>query len=221
VVGTYLYLKEKRVDDIFIAQVDRIGAQLEHIKNALVEHPIIVQKQSAEPNDQDIYEERDVTLRWGPQMLRERWFTYMDGVYERASDKAQKFMTDNLKRLNDEYNDGIMVDQKDIDKEKDKTKQEEMKKEKLLREDMKKNIPLLEAAWKDHKDWPKPRWNSQVPGTPDGTPTQSSDATATPTPEATPSSTLLETLSFTLSSTPLPTPSSKSNATPTPTHAPA
>jgi hypothetical protein len=80
----------------------------------------------------------------------------MDNVYTRADEKAQKFMTENLKRLNNEYDNSKMIKQDVIDNEKDDNKREDLKSEKLLRENMKDYIPKLEAEWKKVKDWDKP-----------------------------------------------------------------
>jgi hypothetical protein len=48
VVGAYIYLKEKNVNNIFIAQVDRIGAQLEHLENALATQPRTMEKKGSD-----------------------------------------------------------------------------------------------------------------------------------------------------------------------------
>jgi hypothetical protein len=138
VLGAYLYMKEKNIDDIFVAQVDRIGAQLEHIENALTVNPRKMVKKAGG--------KRTVILnKWVPQKLKEKRFVYMDDVYEFADKKAQDFMKDNLARLKTEYNDGKLIQDADIKKEKDKDKQNELKLEKKLREDMKDYIPKLEA----------------------------------------------------------------------------
>lgn len=164
VVGAYLYLKEEKVDKIFVAQVDRIGAQLEHLENALAKTPRTVMRKEKEPNAQGIVEDRPVTYnKWESQKLKEKWFAYMDGVYKNADKKAQEFMKVNLERLNNEYDNKKMIDQKDVDKEKSKDKQTEMKNEKKLRENMKDYIPKLEAAWKNAKNWSKPKWNAKKP----------------------------------------------------------
>ncbi|KAH7385735.1 hypothetical protein BKA66DRAFT_461898 [Pyrenochaeta sp. MPI-SDFR-AT-0127] len=163
VVGTFLYMKEKRVNDIFIAQVDRIGYQLENIENALAKNPRTVERKYSEPDENGNYK-RVVTFRnWEPQKLKEKWFEYMDKVYEKANKKGQDFMRENLKRLNDEYNNGKLIKQADVDKERDKDKQNELKVEKQLRDDMKDYISKLEAKWAAAKDWPKPKWNAQAP----------------------------------------------------------
>lgn len=161
VVGVYLYMKEKKVNDIFIDQVNRIGAQLEHIENALAKSPRTVERETAEPDENNVYQKRTVTFnKWTPLKLKEKWFAYMDSVYENANKKGQDFMKDNIKRLKDEYNDGKTIKQADIDKEKNKDKQNELKLEKKVREDMKEYIPKLEAQWTKAKDWAKPKWNS-------------------------------------------------------------
>ena len=163
VVGAYLYVKEKKVNDIFVAQVDRIGAQLEHIENALAKSPRTVKRDDGKPDAQGIIRERLVTFKYVPLKLKPKWFAYMDNVYENANKKAQGFMEDNLKKLNDEYNDGRLIKQADVDKEKNKDKQNELKLEKQLRDDMKDYISKLEAQWAKTKDWSKPKWNSPAP----------------------------------------------------------
>jgi hypothetical protein len=178
VVGAFIYLKEKKVDDIFVAQVDRIGAQLEHLETAL----------STQPREMDKGKGADKhTVKfalWQPQKLKEKWFAYMDDVYTKADKKAQDFMTDNIKRLNDEYDKKKMIDQKDIDKEKNDEKRNEMKLEKDLRKAMEDNIPKLEAEWKKVKDWTKPKWNGGTPAIPAVLPAPS--PTPSPAPEAIP-----------------------------------
>ncbi|KAF2463814.1 uncharacterized protein BDR25DRAFT_362485 [Lindgomyces ingoldianus] len=157
VVGAYLYMKEKKVDEIFVAQVDRIGAQLEYIENALAKNPKTVEREG-EMDGQGQIETRIVTFdKWVPQKLKEKWFAYMDNVYANANKKGQDFMKDNLKRLNDEYNDKKLIKQADVDREKNKERQNELKLEKKLREDMKDYIPKLEAQWAKAKNWPKPK----------------------------------------------------------------
>lgn len=152
IVGAYIYLKEKRVNTIFVNQVNRIGQQLENIERALPNNPRIVEKTRPE---------RTVTYAaWKYLNLRKKWFEHMNEVYERANNKAQDFMNINMKRLKEEYNDGKMLKQSDIDKEKDKDKREAMGLEKDLREAMKVYIDKLEKEWSKVKDWPKPKWNT-------------------------------------------------------------
>lgn len=59
-----------------------------------------------------------------------------------------------------EYNDGKILKQADVDKEKDPKKKAELTKEKDLREAMKPNIDLLEKEWSKRKDWPRSKWNT-------------------------------------------------------------
>ena len=164
VIGVYLYMKETKINDIFSAQVDRIGIQLENIENSLMKSPRTMEKDASEPDDQNMYRTRIVTFaKWVPQDLKGKWFDYMDNVYENANKKGQAFMKDNLGRLNDEYNDSKMITQSEVDKEKDKDKQEKLKLDKQLREDMKGYIGQLEAQWAKANAWPKPKWNSKAP----------------------------------------------------------
>jgi hypothetical protein len=167
VVGAYLYMKDEKVDKIFVAQVDRIGAQLENIENALAETPITIKKQDEMPNEQGILEVKEVILnKWERLNLKKEWFTYMDGVYIRANNKAQDYMTENFRRLDAEYKDKKIIDEKEIDKEKDKDKQKIMREERALRVNMKEYIKKLKEEWEKTKNWPKPNWNSQAPGNP-------------------------------------------------------
>ncbi|KAF1995484.1 hypothetical protein P154DRAFT_526287, partial [Amniculicola lignicola CBS 123094] len=88
----------------------------------------------------------------------------MDEVYGRAHEKAIKFMDINIKRFKDEYPEGKLIKQSDVDKEKDKKKKDEMIEEKKVREDMKESIPKVETEWNKANTWPKPKWNAQTPG---------------------------------------------------------
>jgi len=160
VIGAFLYMKEDKINKIFIDQVDRIGAQLEHLENALAENPRKV-KRTTKKEDGKV-EDRIVTFdKWEPQNLKEKWFKYMDDVTDIAIKKGQDFMKTNIARLKEEYNDKKMIDQKEIDKEKNKKKQDEKKEEKKLREDMKKYIDNLEKAWAKAKNWERPKWNAK------------------------------------------------------------
>jgi hypothetical protein len=154
-------MKETKVNKIFIDQVNRIGAQLENIENALAKTPRTVERDSATPDKTGQYKKRTVKFHgWEPQKLKEKWFAYMDDVYARANQKGEDFMKKNLARLKAEYNDKKLIKQADINKEKNKERQNELKLEKRLRDDMKEYIPKLEAQWDRAKDWPKPKWNS-------------------------------------------------------------
>ncbi|KAI8937308.1 hypothetical protein NX059_006515 [Plenodomus lindquistii] len=157
VIGAYLYLKEPRVNNIFVAQVDRIGAQLQNIENTLKVRPRSMPK--LDPT-------RIVNWSpWKPLGLKEKWFVYMNERYDTAHSKSQKFMKDNIERLNAEYNDAKLIKQADIDKVDDKKKKQALQDEKKLREDMKDIIKKLEDEWAKTKDWPRPKWNAaaQVP----------------------------------------------------------
>jgi hypothetical protein len=157
VVGAYMYMKEKTVDDIFVAQVNRMGAQLEIIENALAKAPRIMHRGGR--NDAN-KAERDVPFhKWTPLKLKEKWFVYQDDVYHRANKKGLAFMKDNLERLKKEYPDSKKIKQADVDKETTKAAKEAKAAEKKLREDMPDYITKLEAAWTKAKDWPKPKWN--------------------------------------------------------------
>lgn len=155
VVGAYLYMTDKRVNTIFVNQVNRIGEQLERLEQALPKHPRVVKKGGrGQP-------ERIVTYSpWKYLNLQKKWYVHMDEVYNRADKKAQTFMETNLKRLKDEYSDGKMLKQSDVDKEKDKDKQKTLRLEKELREAMKPYIEKLEKEWTKTKNWPKPQWNT-------------------------------------------------------------
>lgn len=162
IVGAYLYMKEDKVNRIFVAQVDRIGAQLENIENALTKSPRTVKRNDGIPDTNGIIQSRLVVYnKWEHLKLKEKWFSYMDNVYENANKKGQAFMSVNLKRLQNEYNDNKKIQQSDIDKEKNKERQTELKLEKQLRDNMSDYIPKLEAQWTKAKDWGKPKWNSQ------------------------------------------------------------
>lgn len=162
IVGAYLYFTEKKVDAIFVAQVDRIGDMLENLEKALAENPRIVEREGETVDG--VIQPRKVTFdKWQPLDLKKKWYEFMDEAYRNADEKAQKFMKKNIDRLNEEYKDRKMIDQKKVDGEKDKKKQEELKLEKKLREDMKREyIPNLEKAWAKAKDWPKPKWNENL-----------------------------------------------------------
>jgi hypothetical protein len=111
--SVFTYIRRIKVDDIFIAQVDRIGDQLEKLENAVKENPRTLKKKADQPDANLVYQERTVLFnKYEPLDLKKEWFTYMDGVYERANDKAQKFMTEYLDLLDKEYDDTKMVEGK-------------------------------------------------------------------------------------------------------------
>ncbi|KAH4055823.1 hypothetical protein HBI26_186480 [Parastagonospora nodorum] len=135
-VGTLLYMQEPEINKIFIAQVDRIGAQLENLENALQKDPRKVNKKNSRTND--VSQDHVVTFDpWQPQKLKEKWFKYMDEAYKNANSGVQEFVDDTVAKLRVEFDDARLIKQADIDKEKDKTKKEELAKEKKLREDIK------------------------------------------------------------------------------------
>ncbi|KAH7079796.1 hypothetical protein FB567DRAFT_129220 [Paraphoma chrysanthemicola] len=181
VVGAYLYFTDDRVNKIFVDQVDRIGNRLELLEAALSKNPRAAQRE----NPQRIV----MYNSWKPLKLKEKWYTYMDDVYETANNKGTKFMKDNIKRLRDEYTDAKRISQAQVDKENDKDKQKVLANEKKLRDDMPDYISKLEAAWSLAQNWPKPKWNAAanpsptpaiLPPTPSiGSPTPSADI---PTP---------------------------------------
>jgi hypothetical protein len=156
VVGAYLYLTEDKVNKIFIDQVDRIGAQLEIMEQALSKTA-----RTSDKGGRGSGPSRTVTFnKWTPLKLKEKWFAYMDDVYENANKKGQNFMKDNIKRLKDEYDDGKKITQAQVDKEKTQDEKNKKAAEKKLREDMPDYISKLEAAWLKAKDWPRPKWNA-------------------------------------------------------------
>ncbi|KAH7400509.1 hypothetical protein DE146DRAFT_780973 [Phaeosphaeria sp. MPI-PUGE-AT-0046c] len=152
VVGAYKYLTDKRVNTIFVDQVNRIGQQLERLEQALSRNPRIQSKRNPERIVQ--------YAPWKYLSLEKKWYEYMDDVYKRADKKAQELMAVNMKRLKEEYTDAKMLKQSDVDKEKDKDKREALELEKNLREAMKVYIDKLEQEWSKTKDWPKPKWNT-------------------------------------------------------------
>jgi len=152
-----MYMKDKTVDDIFVAQVDRIGKQLELLENALAKNPrIVTKKTNRVPRTVQFH-------NWVPQGLKEKWFVYMDVVYNRANKKGLDFMEDNLKRLNKEYpdKDKDKISQTEVDNEKDGKVKSGKAAERKLRQEMPGYIRNLEAAWSKAKDWPKPKWNAK------------------------------------------------------------
>ena len=156
VVGGFIYLNEKTVNTIFVNQVNRIDKQIENLERILPNYPRKMSK--TDPTTRD---KRAVTFDpWKHQSLEKKWYEYMDGVYNRANGKGVEFMNKNIKRLKDEYNDGKMLKQADVDKEKDPKKKAELTKEKDLREAMKSNIDLLEKERSKRKDWLRPKWNT-------------------------------------------------------------
>jgi hypothetical protein len=162
VVGALLYMTNNKVNQIFVNQVDRIGAQLDNIENALPKTPRTKMKKVKGADNKEV--EITVTFnKWEHLDLKKKWFDYMDGVYTRANDKANAFMKTNFKELNDEYDSKKMIKQDDINKEKDKDKQKKMKEEKKLRDDMKDYIAKLETEWTKANNWSKPKWNSKTP----------------------------------------------------------
>jgi hypothetical protein len=154
-VGAFLYLKEDKVNEIFIAQVDRIGAQLEALEQALAKNPRKTKAGRGKGSTEVTFD------AWKPMDLRSKWFKYMDSVYESANDKGVKFMEDNIKRLKAEYNDAKKITQADVDKENNPDEKKKKAAEKTLRDDMSGYITKLEAAWLKAKDWPKPKWNAK------------------------------------------------------------
>ncbi|KAH5090123.1 hypothetical protein HBI38_042970 [Parastagonospora nodorum] len=157
-VGTLLYMQEPEINKIFIAQVDRIGAQLENLENALQKNPRKVNKKNSRTND--VSQDHVVTFDpWQPQKLKEKWFKYMDEAYKNANSGVQEFVDDTVAKLRVEFDDARLIKQADIDKEKDKTKKEELAKEKKLRVDMKKYTPKFEEQWIRANGWSKPKWN--------------------------------------------------------------
>jgi hypothetical protein len=157
-IGAFLYLKETKVNGFFIAQVNRIGAQLELLEAALAKQPREVVRRDP-PDAQGVKLSRYVVFHpWQPQKLRDRWIKYMDEVYRVANTKGQEFMTNTLRQLDQEYNDGKLIEQTAIDKEKDKKEKENLEKEKKLREDMKDYIAIVKTQWAQANSWPKPRW---------------------------------------------------------------
>jgi hypothetical protein len=159
VVGAYLYLKEPKVNDIFIKQVDRIGQQLENLENALAKQPRIAERKVKDPKPNEDNKKSVPFHVWKPQKLKEKWFAYVDDVYKKADKKAQDFMKTNIERMEKEYTDAKMIKQDKIDKEKKDDEKKKLILEKDLREEMKKAIPKLKAEWTKSKDWPKPSWN--------------------------------------------------------------
>jgi hypothetical protein len=156
VVGTFLYLKEKKVNEIFIKQVDRIGAQLEIMEHALSKTPRTMKK-GGRGTGEDV---RIVTFTaWTPLDLKKKWFEYMDVVYKQANEKGLEFMEKNTKRLKEEFTDAKKIKQKDVDDEKTQDAKDKKANEKKLRDDMPGYIKSMEEAWKKAKDWPKPKWN--------------------------------------------------------------
>lgn len=164
VVGAYLYLKEKKVNKIFVDQVNRIGAQLENLENQLAKTPKFVKRKYDDPDGGVVKIEKTVYFHpWKHQKLREKWFEYMDQVYETANQRGQDFMEENLARLEDEYNDSKLKEVQDAFKrEKKKKEKDELSLEVQLRQEMKKNIEKLSSHWSKAKNWPRPQWNSQI-----------------------------------------------------------
>ncbi|KAF2686380.1 hypothetical protein K458DRAFT_387388 [Lentithecium fluviatile CBS 122367] len=157
VVGAFLYMKEKKVNDNLVDQVDRIGAQLEILENALAKKPRTVEREEAEPDQNGVYWKRIVTFKnWTPLKLKEMWFAYMDGIYKNANVKTTAFMDANLAKLKTEYSDQKLIKQEQVEKEKDNKKKEELASEKKLRDDMKGYIAKLEEHCDKSKNWPKP-----------------------------------------------------------------
>lgn len=155
-VGGYIYMNDKRVNTIFVNQVNRIGQKLENLEQALPKNPRKVTRGRKGGPDH-----RVVTYDpWKYLDLEKKWYKYMDDIYDRANKKGQEFMNTNLKRLKEEYNDGKMLKQSEIDKEKDPKRRADLKAEKELREAMKVYIDKLDKEWSKWKNWPKPEWNT-------------------------------------------------------------
>lgn len=162
VVGAYLYLKEQKVNQIFINQVNRIGTQLENIEKQLAKTPRTALRKYDDPKGGNVKIERKVTFdAWKHQKLKEKWFAYMDQVYKDANQRGQDFMKENLQRLRDEYSDKNLKRARNaVKEEKNKKRKDELSLEVQLREKMKKHIPKLRTQWTDAKKWTKPKWNA-------------------------------------------------------------
>jgi len=82
VVGAFRYLKEDEVNEIFIKQVVRIGAQLEIMEQALSKHPRTIEKGGRGTNE----DKRTVTLTpWTP--LNQEEVVRVHGRSLRASEQ--------------------------------------------------------------------------------------------------------------------------------------
>ncbi|KAH7131858.1 hypothetical protein B0J11DRAFT_503048 [Dendryphion nanum] len=102
VVGFYLYMNEKKIDDILVAQVDRIGAQLENIEKALSNNPRIVKRNRKNPTTNEDEEYTVNFDKWQNLKLKEKWFEFMDRTYTNANKRGREFMKTNIKNLKEE-----------------------------------------------------------------------------------------------------------------------
>lgn len=167
-VGTFLYLGEKKVDEILVKQVDRIGEQLENIENALVKKPRKEKRKGPLNPATNAAPDYEVTFdAWKKMDLKAAWFGYMDDIYKNRKAVAWKEMDKLIGWFNDMFTksklDKLKGDIKKEENEKNPNKDalKTMKEEQAYQELMRRNIDKVETEWKKARDWKKPGWNSK------------------------------------------------------------
>lgn len=166
VVGAFLYLREKRINDILVAQVDRIGKQLERIENELVKNPRKeIRKGPIDPATQTAPDVEVTFAAWKKMDLKAAWFGYMDDIYKNRKAVALAEMKKLIGYFKDAFPDSNINKLKaDIDKE-EKSKKPNQSSLKTMKEDlsyqqqMQKSIDKLDKEWTKAQAWPKPGWN--------------------------------------------------------------
>lgn len=83
ITGTFMYMQDKTVAEIFAKEKNRMGKMIGHIDKTLPQTPKVADGQTF--------------TAWQTQDLETKWGTYMDGIFEHAKKRGADFMELNLK----------------------------------------------------------------------------------------------------------------------------
>jgi hypothetical protein len=147
-IGTFTYMQDKDIADIFAKEKKRIGAAIGYIDKELHKTPKQVKR-----NGKTVE-----YAPWQEQGLEIKWNKYMNEVFEKAKKKGTDYMTLHLGNLDDYWDSQEKRDEYKLEPTDDKDPKKMNKKKELekIHKDMLDLLKKTREEWDKVKNWNKP-----------------------------------------------------------------